>query len=161
MFYINEIGVWKFANCVMNIQDRADNNSQSKATVIYTITIFFSSSPVKIQNVILVRADAIFNRVAKIRAQPLYVYQQASILYRHISPRVKVVRARRMRENGSYINNSQLIGRTREREESSFGHGCSRWHAIPRADYAPPPVHPSAPPRHKPVYVYTSHRSLA
>lgn len=53
MFCINKIGVSKFANCVMNIQDRVDNIIDDQRgggggggelplyVHIYTITIFF------------------------------------------------------------------------------------------------------------------------
>lgn len=49
MLYINEIDL-KFANCVMNIQDR-DNNSRSKAISLYIYdNHFFPASRVFCRN---------------------------------------------------------------------------------------------------------------
>lgn len=85
-------------------------------------------------------------------ARSLYnVYQHASarrafdIVYRHISPEGQEVRRARRENNGLvYIYQQQpTYWPYTSRGESSFGHGCSRWHAIPRADYARFPIHPS------------------
>lgn len=86
---VNKIGVPKFANCVMNIQDRVDNNLRSENPVIriyiYDNDLFFSASPVLCGNTkrhLRPRPDAIFNCGAKIRTQPL-IYQHAGEALRY------------------------------------------------------------------------------
>lgn len=90
-----------------------------------------------------------------INTAPLSLCKAPTVRRMHLSRQGLEVRRRRRGDERREARNAgshtptcgRLIGRASvvrasEREESSFGHGCSRWHAIPRADTRPPPPAP-------------------
>jgi len=115
-------------------------------------------------------SSAIFNCGAKIRAEP--VCQHASVCeppryvyVERILPPPRSWRSggdKRARGEERFVRTDEqptywLIGAS-EREESSFGHGCSRWHAIPPHRYAIPPPAPRRCPYRDDVYACESPR---